>query len=329
VQAVERGVSLADVTVLMPVRDGARFLEPAIRSILTQSLQNFEFIICDDGSTDDTPRILARFAAWDRRIRVITLPPSGLVAALNTGIREARSGWVARMDADDVAWPDRLAVQLAAAATYPDAAGIGSGWRIIDQQGRPWGIVQPPTSSSAIAELLLERNCLAHPTMLLNRQKVIDAGRYRAAFVQAEDYDLWLRLSERSALHAVPQPLLDYREHGLQASLRGLEQRIVAEFAAQVAARARRRGEADPAIGAALVNREWLAASGVAKDDIRDRLVAGALGAAVHAVRAGQKAAAKEALELLYAQRHLHPRTRLHALVLHARTALMWPPPPS
>lgn len=316
-------MSVAEVTVLMPVRNGAQFLEPAIRSILAQGLRDFEFIICDDGSIDDTPHILARFAGRDSRIRVITLPSSGLVAALNIGIQEARTTWVARMDADDVAWPDRLAVQLAAAAAHPEAAAIGSAWRIIDQSGRPREIIHPPSSPAAIAERLLERNCLAHPTMLLNRAAVIDAGSYRAAFRQAEDYDLWLRLSERSPLYAVQRPLLDYREHALQASQSGLEQRILAELGAQVAARARRRGERDPASGAVLVDRAWLQANGVAAEDIRERIIAGALGAAVYAVRKGQQAAAREALGLLSAQRDLRSRTRLHALLLRTRAALM------
>jgi glycosyltransferase involved in cell wall biosynthesis len=318
---------MAEVTVLMPVRNGARFLEPAIGSILAQNLRSFEFIICDDGSTDETPQILARSAARDGRIRVITLPSGGLVAALNTGMLEARTGWVARMDADDVAWSDRLAVQLAAARAHPGAAGIASAWRIIDENGRPGDIVRPPTGPAAIADALLQRNCLAHPTMLLNRQAVLDAGGYRAAFRQAEDYDLWLRLSERFALHAVPRPLLDYREHALQVSQSGLEQRILAEFGAQVAARARRRGKVDPAADAVLVDRAWLEATGVSRAELRHRMIAGALGAAVHAVRTGQKAAAREALGLLYAQRDLHPRTRLHALLLHARATLMTPPP--
>ena len=125
-----------DVTVLMPVRNGARYLEAAVASILAQRLRNFEFIVCDDGSTDDTPDMLARHAARDTRIRVLTLPQPGLVVALNHGMVEARAAWVARMDADDVAWPDRLAVQLATAAAHPEAAGIGCAWRIIDQNGR-------------------------------------------------------------------------------------------------------------------------------------------------------------------------------------------------
>jgi hypothetical protein len=319
-----------DVTVLMPVRNGARYLEAAVVSILAQRLSNFEFIVCDDGSTDATPRELARHAAQDRRIRVLTLPPLGLVAALNRGMQEARGAWVARMDADDVAWPQRLTVQLAVAAAHPEAAGIGSAWRIVDQIGQFGEIVQPPTDPGDIAAALVERNCLAHPTMLLQRQAVITAGGYREAFLHAEDYDLWLRLSEHHPLYAVSEPLLDYREHPGQVSNAALEQRILSELGAQVAARARRRGAADPPTGTAPVNRAWLLSAGATEAEVRSRLIAGALGAAKRAVRARQPAAARAAVHLLYAQNGLRPRTRLHALLIQAAAGLMreQSPPP-
>lgn len=318
-----------DVTVLMPVRNGGRYLEAAMASILTQSLRNFEFIVCDDGSTDDTPHVLARYAARDTRIRLLTLPQQGLVAALNRGMQEARTAWVARMDADDVASPDRLAVQLAVAEAHPEAVGIGSAWRIIDQNGRPLRIVRPPTDPGGIAAALVRYNCLAHPTMLLRRQAVIAAGGYREAFRHAEDYDLWLRLSEHHPLLVVPQPLLDYREHPGQISHSALEQQIIAELGAQIAARARRQGRPDPA-GAVPADRAWLVSAGATEAAIRARVIAGALGAAKRAVRMRQPSAAREALRLLCAQDGLRPRTRLHALLLQMATGLMReqvPPP--
>jgi hypothetical protein len=321
-------VSAPAVTVLMAVRDGARFLPAALASILAQQGCDFEVIVCDDGSTDATPRLLAQHAARDARIRIITLAPSGLSAALNVGLQAARTAWVARMDADDVAWPERLAVQLAAAAAHPEAAGIGSAWRIIDAAGRPGAIVRPPTEPRAIAAALMEHNCLAHPTMLLHREAVRAAGGYRAGFRHAEDYDLWLRLAERHPLRAVPQPLLDYREHAGQVSRTGLEQQLLSELAAQLAASARRRGEPDPAEGVALADRAWLVGAGASEAAIRDRLIGGALGAAKRGLASRQPMAARAALRLLRAQGGLHPRTRLHALLLQACAALMREPPP-
>lgn len=318
------------ITVLMPVRNGARYLETALASIQAQTLRDFEFIVCDDGSGDGTPAILARAAAQDDRIRVLTLPPSGLVAALNLGLGEARARWVARMDADDIAWPERLAIQWAAAQAHPEAAAIGGAWRVVDPLGRPRHTVQPPTDPAAIAAALLQRNCLAHPTMLVRREAVIAAGGYRDAFRHAEDYDLWLRLSERHPIYAVPQTLIDYREHAGQISASALQDRILAELGVLVAARVRRRGEPDPAGGAGPVTRAWLLSAGATEAEIRARLIAGALGAAKHALRARQPAAAREAVRLLWSQERLHPRTRLHAVLLGAAAGLMreQPPPP-
>ena len=159
--------------------------------------------------------------------------------------------------------------------------------------------------------------------MLLRRQAVIAAGLYREFYRYAEDYDLWLRLSETRPLYAVPQPLLDYREHAGQISQSALEQRILAEFGVQLAAYARRRGEPDPAGDAPPVTRAWLMSAGASEAEIRDRLIAGSLGAARHAVRARQPAAVREAVQLLSAQNGLHPRTRLHALMLRMAAGFM------
>ncbi len=319
-----------DVTVLMPVRNGERYLQAALASILTQTLRNFELIVCDDGSTDATPHLLAYHAERDDRIRILTLPRLGLVAALNHGLRQARTSWVARMDADDVAWPRRLTVQMAAARAHPDAGAIGSAWRVIDPAGRPRRIVQPPVDPRAIAAALLQYNCLAHPTMLLRRDAVAAVGGYRAAFRYVEDYDLWLRMSERYPLYAVAEPLLDYREHAGQVSARSLEQRILAELAAQLAAHARRDGKPDPAPADAPLSRAWLLSAGATEADIRDRVIGGALGAAKHALQARQPAVARQALQLLGTQERLHPRTRLHALLLRLAAGVMrdqTPPP--
>lgn len=311
-----------DVTVLMPVRNGARFLDSAIASILGQTLDNYELLICDDGSTDATPRLLAGHARRDARIRVETLPRVGLVAALNHGMRQSRAAWVARMDADDVACPDRLRLQMDAAAWYPDAAAIGGAWRVVDANGRARRVVRPPCEPDAIAVALLQHNCLAHPTMLLRRDAVLQEGGYRAAFQQAEDYDLWLRLAEQHPLHALPETLLDYREHAGQATWAGLEQRILSELGARAAARARRAGLPDPTGDAARVDRAWLRTAGVTEQEIAAAMIAGALGAAKDALAAGQGAAARAAVGLLRRQRRLRPRTRAHALLLQARSLL-------
>lgn len=313
-------MSCPAVSVVMPVRDGARHAEEALASILRQGFRDFECIVCDDGSADATPAILARIAAADRRVRVLRLPRAGIVAALNAGLAAARAPWVARMDADDIAAPDRLERQMAAAALHPDAAAIGSAWRVIGPGGALRRVIVPPLEPDAIAAALMRHNPLAHPTMLLRRDAVCALGGYRAAFRGAEDYDLWLRLAERHPLRAVPEVLLDYREHAGQAAWREVEHRVLAELGARAAARARRAGLADPADHAAAIDRAWLRAAGVEDAEIVATLTSRALGTAKDALAAGEGRAARAALRLLRAQPGLRARTRIHAALLWLRS---------
>ncbi|CAH0286238.1 glycosyltransferase [Roseomonas sp. CECT 9278] len=315
------------VSVVMPVRDGARHLEDAVASILRQTHGDFECIVCDDGSADATPDILARMALADARLRVLRLERAGIVPALNAGLGAARADWVARMDADDIAAPDRLERQLAAAARYPDAAAIGTGWRVVGPGGRVRRVIVPPVEPGAIAAALMHHNPLAHPTMLLRRDAVLAIGGYRGAFRSAEDYDLWLRLAERHPLRAIPHVLLDYREHAGQAAWREVEHRVLAELGARAAARARRAGRPDPATGASVIDRAWLRAAGVEDAEVVATLMSRALGTAKDALAAGEGAAARAALRLLRAQPGLRVRTRIHAALLFLRSLPLMPAP--
>ena len=116
------------ISVVMPVNNGQAFLDEAVGSIRAQTFQDFELIIVDDGSRDATPEILRSHAVADRRIRIVTQPQTGVVAALNNGIAASAGPYLARMDADDVAKPDRLARQLEILARHPNVAAVGSGY---------------------------------------------------------------------------------------------------------------------------------------------------------------------------------------------------------
>ncbi|WP_137179321.1 glycosyltransferase [Roseomonas sp. AR75] len=306
--AIRYGIrmTMPAVSVLMPVRDGAAFLPAALDSILRQEWRDFDCIVVDDGSRDATPQLLAQAARRDARIRVLTQPRSGVVSALNRGLAASRAPWVARMDADDVARPDRLAKQMALAATTPQAVAIASGWRVVDAAGRVLREVTPPPGPQAIAAALPRGNPLAHPTMLLNRAAVLAVGGYRASYDGAEDYDLWLRLSEAGALHALTEALVDYRIHAGQATWQTLERSIVAAHRARRAAERRRAGRAED--------------DGL--DGMSDALIAGALGAAKEQLALGQGRGARAALALLRAQPGLALRTRLHAHLLWLRSLL-------
>jgi len=187
------------VTVIMPVYNAARYVAEAVESILAQTFTDFEFIIIDDGSTDETPAILARYS--DPRIRVVRKECNeGLVAALNLGIELARGKYLARMDADDVSLPQRFEKQVAALDRMPDVAVLGTKAIQIDISGRFIEHVVSVTEPSAIRRRLEAGiTPIVHPSVMMRTHFIRQLGGYRTAFRHAEDKDLWLRAIERGA----------------------------------------------------------------------------------------------------------------------------------
>jgi len=318
----EAGVAVPRVSVVMAVRDGAAFLAPAVESILAQNFSEFELIVVDDGSADGTPALLAEFAARDRRVRVLTQSPAGLITALNHGIAAAAAALIARMDADDIAKPERLARQVDVLAARPEVAVVGSAVELIDRRGKTLRIRQPPTEAEAVRAALPRANCIAHPTVMMRRDTVVAAGGYRHAFVDAEDYDLWLRIAERHDLINLPEPLLLYREHAGQLTWRDPEQRILSELAALAAGARRRVGGKDAADGVEPVTRTFLRDAGLTDADIAMQVRARAIGSAIDALAAGHNRAARQALTVARRQGPMPTRSRVKASLLWVRSYL-------
>ncbi|HZP37437.1 MAG TPA: glycosyltransferase [Methylomirabilota bacterium] len=197
------------VSVLMGVRNGAPWVAQAIESILAQSLGDLELIVVDDGSTDDTPMLLAR--TQDPRLAVERQPPSGLTRALGRALARARAPLIARLDADDVARPDRLAEQVAFLARHPEIGLLGSAARVVDAAGREVGEIRPPENDLALRRALIRRNPFVHSSIVARRLLVTRAGGYDPAFAVAQDYDLWLRLAPLTRLANLSQPLVTRR----------------------------------------------------------------------------------------------------------------------
>lgn len=209
------------VTVLLPVYDAERFLAEAVESILAQSFRDFELLAIDDGSRDGSAALLDTFARRDARVRVVRRPHAGLIATLNAGLELARAEWIARMDADDVALPRRLELQLARCEREPGLVCLGGAYEVIDASGRRIDAVQPVRDSQAIeAALLAGVSAICHPTAMYRRSRVIEAGAYASTAELAEDYDLWLRLAERGRLANLAEPILRLRHHECSASER-------------------------------------------------------------------------------------------------------------
>ena len=226
------------VSVLMPVHNAAATLGASIESVLSQTMPDFEFIIIDDGSTDDSPAILRSFAERDDRIRAVYHAANGgITRRLNEGLQMARCRWIARMDADDECLPDRLRVQLLFVTGRTSLAAAGS---FVYEMGRTRArdrLLMLPTTPDAIRKQLLKENCIWHPSVILDRDKVLAIGGYREPFRHAEDYDLWLRLSRRHDLANIPLPLLRYRFSVSGVSLSGKWDQLYGTLLAQAAHR--------------------------------------------------------------------------------------------
>lgn len=228
------------VSVLMSVFNGAPFLREAVESILCQTFGDFEFIIINDGSSDGSAEILHRYAGEDSRIVLIERENKGLIASLNEGLSCARAPLIARMDADDIALPERLALQKAYMDDHADVSALGGALVLIDEKGRAFGKHAYPRRGATLDRHLYERGSpVAHPAVMMRRDAVLKLGGYRPAYKHAEDYDLWLRLRKTGAIDNLPATILKYRQHPGKISLRHAEQQALASVIARHAARAK------------------------------------------------------------------------------------------
>ena len=204
-------MSAPRISVIMSVYNGEPYLREAVESILNQTFGDFEFIIINDGSTDGTGAILARYQRIDDRIRVYHQENQGLIASLNRGCHLAQGKYIARMDADDVSLPDRLARQAYYMEVHPEIGILGTWIEYIDENGEPRGEHRIPTAPGLIGWLFLFGNFLAHPSVMMRRNVVERVGFYRPEALHVEDYDLWMRASIFTGIANIPEALLQYR----------------------------------------------------------------------------------------------------------------------
>jgi glycosyltransferase involved in cell wall biosynthesis len=202
---------MCKVSVVMPAYNAERYVKESALSILKQTLTDFELIIIDDGSTDNTPSILRRLAASDSRIRLITQPNAGVTASLNRGIEAARSNIIARMDADDVSLPDRLQAEYDYLTQHPGVVLVGTDYNVINDGGQTLSRVRVPNEDEDLRMLLRLNSPFAHGSVMYRKADFDRAGRYRKAGGSAEDYDLWVRFASLGTLYVIPKVLFQWR----------------------------------------------------------------------------------------------------------------------
>jgi glycosyltransferase involved in cell wall biosynthesis len=199
----------------MPVYNAKAYVRQAVESILTQTFGDFEFIIIDDGSTDESPAILRELAKKDLRIHLTSRLNTGYAKALNEALQQARGQYIARMDADDIAMPDRFEKQVAYLRQHPQVVLVGSRILMIDPLGTPLHTPEHKLTHDEIQQQLLEGSgwAVVHPAAMMVREQVMALGGYRTELEPSEDLDLFLRLTERGQAANLSDVLLHYRQH--------------------------------------------------------------------------------------------------------------------
>lgn len=206
------------ISVIMPVYNGAEYLREAIQSILGQSFKDFEFLILDDGSIDDSLEIALSFR--DRRIKIFKNKQNiGIIKTLNKGIAEAKGKYIARMDADDISLSDRFALQKVYLDENPEAALVGGQFSYINSKGELFAHQKVPTDNEVLQRQLLKKNCFAHPSVMMRSDVVREMKGYSEEALYVDDYDLWLRIAESYKLANIDEVVLLYRVHEKQTSI--------------------------------------------------------------------------------------------------------------
>lgn len=206
------------LTMLMTVRNGEPYLEEAVKSVLSQTYGDFQFLILDNASTDRSREIVRGFQ--DARVRLVELECDlGQTAALNRGLALVDTPYIARMDADDISHPARLERQMLFLREYPEVALLGTWYETIDREGWVTARCPLPVSHAEILKALLFENQFAHSSVVYSRQRALNCGGYNARFKHAQDYALWWQIASTSTVANYPEFLVQIRTHPGQATL--------------------------------------------------------------------------------------------------------------
>ncbi|MBU2596810.1 MAG: glycosyltransferase [Planctomycetes bacterium] len=234
------------VSILTSCYNAAEFLPEAIESILGQTFKDFEFILIDDGSTDNTLNIISGYAAKDDRIILIEKKNTGLTDSLNVGIRKARGKLIARMDADDISFPDRLEKQITYLQKQKDVILLGTGCIEIDRIGRNIKQHRYSTGHKSLIRCFEKGGSpFPHSSVIYKTETVRQIDGYRDRLNGAEDFDLWLRMSLIGKIRCLSEPLIRLRKHAVSITARD-EKSVILSYVVRLSHYLRKHGYPDP-----------------------------------------------------------------------------------
>ncbi len=199
----------------MSVYNGEKYLSQSVESILNQTYENFEFVIIDDGSTDNSYSILKQYASQHSQIVLIKNEKNlGLTKSLNLGLKIAKGKYIARQDHDDISHPERLEKEVRYLDQNPDVMLVTGNLKLIDSLGQFINNTKRFMEQKLIAWYLLFYNVIGgHSLVMFRREEVVALGGYYEAFLYGQDYQLWLRLVETGKIVILPEVLLQWRQH--------------------------------------------------------------------------------------------------------------------
>ncbi|MEK7594261.1 MAG: glycosyltransferase [Patescibacteria group bacterium] len=217
------------VSVLMSVYNSEEFLREAIDSILGQTYKDFEFIIINDGSTDDSLNIIKSYG--DSRIRLISRDNKGLTASLNEGLELAKGEYIARQDSDDVSVPTRLQKEVDYLDANPKTGLVGSNYTVMDVDGKKLTTTNVFTAPADLKLTQITCNQYGHGSVMIRKSVLAETGDYDKGVGYVEDYDLWTRISRVADIANIEQPLYLYRRNDDGITRQNLDLQIQQTFA--------------------------------------------------------------------------------------------------
>jgi glycosyltransferase involved in cell wall biosynthesis len=210
------------VSVIMSVYNGAAFVEEAAKSILNQTYRNIEFIIIDDGSSDQSREILTRLAEFDRRIRLTFQENCGIPVTANRMIEQSKGKYISLMDHDDIKLPSCIETEVNYLESHPDCVAVGTLSKTMNERGEitkrrkklKYKLQQTSRRLPNYSSFPPEIPSITNPSALIRSDAMRQAGCYRENLIYAHDFDLWFRLSELGEIHQINEELILYRVHG-------------------------------------------------------------------------------------------------------------------